>query len=184
MFLFAVAGLFAVTADFACLEDVCADYRVGEYRNMQQIQNDRVLLLNEALSRSGVTLSRSQTEALERDGQLFGIVKLDRPVKHPNGAVEMPAGWLPPIPEGHPWTKQLTPSDDAYYSFVEERIFKAKLFDPANPEHMKAARAYVAKANSTSPEFVAWTYAEKTECRKKVKDAPGTGVGDGGADAE
>ncbi len=174
MFLFAVAGLFAVTADFACLEDVCAQLRTGEFRTMDQLEQNRILTLNEALGRSGTVLSDEQRVTLAREGQLVGVAKLDRPVKHPNGRIEMPAGWLPEVPEGHPWRAKLTPSDDAFYSFVEERIFRAKLFDPSNPEHAAAAQAYLLKRNSASPEFVGWTYAEQTECRKKVVDAMGT----------
>jgi hypothetical protein len=176
MFLFAIAGLFAITADFACLEDVCAEGQQGAYRTMDEIMKDRVLTLKDALDRSSTTLTSDQEKALARDGQLLGVVKLDRPVKHPNGNVEMPAGWLPAIPEGHPWQKKLTPNDDAYYSFVEERILKAKLFDPANPEHVRAANAYLTKVNSDFPEFVGWSYAVRTECPKKKQDARGVGV--------
>ena len=148
MFLFAVAGLFAVSADFACLEDVCAESQTGAYQSMGAINQDRIRTLEEGLAAAGQTLTPDQRDTLAREGQLFGVVKLTVPVKHPNGAVEMPAGWLKAIPEGHPWAKPLTPADDAYYSFVEERIFRSKLFDPANPEHQKAANAYLAKVAS------------------------------------
>jgi hypothetical protein len=175
MFLFAIAGLFAVTADFACLDDVCADSQTGAYRTMGDIMGERIRTLDEALSSNGVVLSSSQKEQLERDGALFGAVKLDRPVKHPNGQVEMPANWLPAIREGHPWSRHLGPADDAFYSFVEERIFRAKLFDPANPTHMEYARAYLAKVNSKSPEFLGWSAESRTECEKIKLDARGTG---------
>jgi hypothetical protein len=171
MFLFAIAGLFAVTADFACLEDVCAESHSGGYRTMEDISKDRVMTLADALDKSGTTLSAEQKTALARDGQLLGVLKLVQPVKHPNGTVEMPPGWLPAIPEGHPWSRTLTPSDDAYYSFVEERIFKARLFDPANQEHLKAAAAYLAKRNSNAPDYVGWTYESRTECEKKKLDS-------------
>lgn len=176
MFLFAIAGLFAVSADFACLEDVCADEKLGSYRSLDDINKDRIRTLDEALKTDGIVLSPDQREQLSRERKLFGVVKLDRPVKHPNGEIEMPSGWLPKIPEGHPWGKTLTPSDDAYYSFVEERIFKAKLFDPSNKEHIKAADAYLAKAASDSPQFIGWTAEERTECAKIKMDAAGTGV--------
>jgi hypothetical protein len=176
LFLFAVAGLFAVTADFACLDDVCAELRTAEYRTMDDIRKERILTLDEALAGQGLDLSAEQKTRLRREGRLTGLLKVDRPVKHPDGTIEMPKGWLPEIPEGHPWRGKLTPSDDAFYSFVEERIFRAKLFDPANPEHVRAAEAYLAKAGSKNPEFVGWTYAQRTECRKKVLDARGVGV--------
>jgi hypothetical protein len=179
MFLFAVAGLFAVTADFACLEDVCADSQTGAYRTMGDINKDRIRTLDEGLADAGQTLTPDQKAALARDGQLFGVVTLTRPIKHPNGAVEMPANWLKPIREGHPWTKELSPKDDAFYSFVEERIFRAKLFDPANPEHVKAANAYLAKVNSNVPEFIGWSAESRTECEKIKTDARGTGVDSG-----
>jgi hypothetical protein len=178
MFLFAIAGLFAVTADFACLEDVCADSQTGAYRTMGDIAKERVRTLDEALASSGMTLTPDQKLALERDGQLLGVVKLDRPVKHPNGRVEMAAGWLPAIPEGHPWRKILTPNDDAFYSFVEERIFRAKLYDPSNPEHQKAAGAYLAKVVSERPSFIGWTAESRTECEKIKADAAGSGLVD------
>ena len=100
MFLFAIAGLFAVTADFACLEDVCADSQTGAYRTMGDIAKERIRTLDEALAESGVTLTPDQRQTLDRDGQLLGVVKLDRPVKHPNGKVEMAADWLAADPRG------------------------------------------------------------------------------------
>jgi hypothetical protein len=180
MFLFAIAGLFAVSADFACLDDVCADSQTGAYRTMGDIMNERIRTLDEALKANGVVLSTSQKETLEREGALFGVVKLDRPVKHPNGKVEMPARWLAPVPQDHPWSKHLGPADDAFYSFVEERIFRAKLFDPANPTHLEYARAYLEKVNSAAPgnEFLGWTAESRTECEKIKLDARGTGATD------
>lgn len=171
MFLFAIAGLFAVTADFACLEDVCADLKQGEFRTMDEITKLRIETLEEGLRRSGVELTEDQRLTVKREGRLFGVVKLDRPVRHPNGSVEMPRGWLPEVPEGHPWRQKLTPADDAFYSYVEERIIKARLFDPKNPEQVRDVGAYLAKVNSPSPGFVGWTYVGgRTECPKKVKD--------------
>jgi hypothetical protein len=181
MFLFAIAGLFAVTADFACLEDVCAEDRAAAFTSLDAVLKHRVELLDQALLRSGVALTDGQRAKLKTDGQLLGMVKLDRPVKHPNGTVEMPRNWLPEIPAGHPWRTQLTPADDAFYSFVEDRIIKADLYDPTNPEHVSAIRAYLEKAHSSSPRFVSWTYAGgRTECAKKTLDAPGTLPPDGG----
>jgi hypothetical protein len=171
MFLFAIAGLFAVTADFACLEDVCAEMHTGAYRTMNDIMKDRVLSLKDALDKSGTTLTADQQARLVREGHLLGVVKLTQPVKHPDGTVEMPNGWLPGIPDGHPWARTLTPNDDAYYSYIEERIFKARLFDPENVEHQKAAAAYLAKANSDAPDYVGWTYESRTECAKKMLDS-------------
>ncbi len=179
MFLFALAGLAAVTADFACLDDVCApEEKAAAFRVMDEVMPNRIRTLNEGLLASGVGLTPEQKVRLKSDGQIFGAVTLTRPIKHPNGAIEMPRGWLPEIPEGHPWRLKLTPAHEAFYSYVEERIIKSKLFDPQNPEHMKAVEAYLEKANSARPEFVGWTYAGgRTECPKKKKDA---GVGDGG----
>src|SRR4051794_30526383 len=116
MFLFAIAGLFAITADFACLEDVCAESTTAAFTSREQVSQHRIETLDQALARSGVRLDESQRATLKSNGQLFGVVKLDRPVKHPNGAVEMPQGWLPEIPAGHPWGQKLTPADDAFYS--------------------------------------------------------------------
>jgi hypothetical protein len=175
MFLFAIAGLFAVTADFACLEDVCAEQTTGAFTSMDAVLKHRIESLDEALNRSGISLSDSQRSKLKADGQLFGVVKLDRPVKHPNGAIETPVGYLPVIPVGHPWGSKLTPADDAFYSFVEERIIKTNMFDPQNKEQADAVAAYLTKVNSTSPQFVGWTYAGgRTECPKKMLDAAGT----------
>jgi hypothetical protein len=177
MFLFALAGLFAVAADFACLQDVCAPDEMSSalYTTPEAIRPHQILLLDEALQRSGVSLDASQRARLKADGQLFGIVKLDRPVKHPNGAVEMPRGYLPEIPAGHPWRSKLTPADDAFYSFVEQRILKPNLYDPSNPEQAAAVAAYLTKAQSSDPRFVSWTYADsRTECPRKRNDAPGT----------
>lgn len=175
MFLFAIAGLFAVTADFACLEDVCAEDSTAAFTSREQVLQHRIETLDQAMARSEIRLTESQRTVLKTNGQLFGLVKLDRPVKHPNGKIEMPAGWLPEIPAGHPWGQRLTPADDAFYSYVEERIIKPNLYDETNPEHVKAIDAYLKKANSDRPHFVGWTYAGgKTECPKKVADAEGT----------
>jgi hypothetical protein len=175
MFLAAVAGLFAVSADFACLAKVCAEDASGAYRTRADIDQERIRTFNEALAQTGTVLTPEQQQTLSREGQLFGVVKLDRPVKHPNGTVEMPANWLAPIPEGHPWAKPLTPADDAYYSFVEERIFRAKLFDPANPAHKQAAAAYLDRIEKDQS-FIGWTTESRTECEKIKLDARGTGV--------
>jgi hypothetical protein len=175
MFLFAIAGLFAITADFACLENVCAEGETAAFTSREQVLQHRIETLDQALARQGVRLDESQRTTLKTNGQLFGLVKLDRPVKHPNGTVEMPKGWLPEIPAGHPWGQKLTPADDAFYSYVEERIIKPNLYDESNPEHVKAIDAYLRKANSSNPTFVGWTYAGgKTECPKKMADAEGT----------
>jgi hypothetical protein len=175
MFLAAIAGLFAVSADFACLAKVCAEDSSGAYRTRADLDQERIRTFNEALAQTGTVLTPEQQQTLSREGQLFGVVKLDRPVKHPNGTVEMPANWLAPIPEGHPWAKPLTPADDAYYSFVEERIFRAKLFDPANPAHKQAADAYLNRIQKGEG-FIGWTTESRTECEKIKLDARGTGV--------
>jgi hypothetical protein len=177
MFLFAIAGLFAVSADFACLDDVCAEGTSAKYTNLDDISKDRIRTLQETLTDQGIVLTPDQRQKLTTEGKLFAVVKLDRPVLHPNGEVEMPKGWLPKIPEGHVWSKSLTPADDAYYSFVEERIFRAKLFNPANPSHKQAADAYLAKAVS-GEQFIGWTAEDRTECAKIKMDAAGTGVAD------
>jgi hypothetical protein len=175
MFLFAIAGLFAISADFACLEDVCAEMSTAAFTSWDQVNQHKLETLDQALARQGVRLDESQRTALKTNGQLFGVVSLDRPVKHPNGVIEMPKGWLPEIPVGHPWRQKLTPADDAFYSYVEARILKPNLFDDSNPEHVAAVDAYLKKAHSSSPQFVGWTYAGgKTECPKKVLDAYGT----------
>ena len=173
MFLFALAGLAAVTADFACLEDVCApDQLQAQFRTLAEVEKLRIETLDERLARSGVALGPDQRAKLSRDRQLLGVLKLDRPVKHPGGRVEMPEGWLPTIPEGHPWKKKLTPADDAFYSFVEERIIKARLYDPTNADHVAAIDAYLRKAGSSQPTFSGWTYVGgRTECKKRVQDS-------------
>jgi len=179
MFLFAIAGLFAITADFACLEDVCAESTTAAFTSREQVLQHRIETLDQTLARQGIQLDEAQRTVLKTNGQLLGVVNLDRPVKHPNGTVEMPKGWLPEIPAGHPWGQKLTPADDAFYSYVEERIIKPNLFDDTNPEHVKAIDAYLAKANSANPHFVGWTYAGgKTECPKKKADAAGTNAPD------
>jgi hypothetical protein len=174
MLLLSVAGLFAVSANIACLEDVCgpdSNFRTGAFLTLDEVMRNRIQTLDEALGPSG--LGGIDRSAITDEGTLSKVKKLDRPVKLPNGKVVMPAGWLPEIPEGHPWRAKLTPSDDAFYSFVEERIIGAKLYDPSNPEHVSAVRAYLDKVNSSSPEFAGWTYATRTECAKKSpkKDA-------------
>ena len=175
MFLFAIAGLFAVAADFACLEEVCGETQQAQFSSAEMIGQHRILRLADVLASSGITLSPTQRARLAMDGKLFGLVPLDRPVKHPDGAIEMLPAYLPEIPAGHPWLSRLTPADDAFYSFVEERIIRPNLFDPENPEHVVAIRAYLDKARSASPRFVGWTYAgSKTECPRILRDAPGT----------
>lgn len=179
MFLCGIAMLFAVSADFACLEDVCAPDSAG-FTSRDQVLTYQIETLHDAMARKGFEMDASQKAELKAKGQLVGAMKLDRPVKHPNGTVEMPPNWLPAIPAGHPWGQKLTPADDAFYSFVEERIIKPRLYDPTNADHQAAVDAYLVKATSSNPKFVGWTYAGgKTECPKKVLDAAGTFAPDG-----
>lgn len=168
VFLFAFAGLFAVSADFACNDDSCPTERGGQYQTMDEISHQQVETLADALVRSKIALDDVQRSTLETQGHLLGVVDLDRPVKHPDGTVEMPRGWLPEIPPGHPWYGRLTPADDAFYSWFEERVLDARLFDPANPEHVAFAEAYLAKARTNAPQFTGWTFASPTECPKKT----------------
>ncbi len=184
MFLVALAGLGALATPFGCLKDVCGEKKTAAFTTMDDLRKNRILSLRDALTQNGVKLSPDQEKALARDGQLLGAVSLKRPVKHPNGTVEMPSGWLPSIPAGHPWKQKLSPRDDAYYSFVEERIFRARLFDTENPEHMAAANAYLAKANSTDPRFMGWTYAIRTECEKRPCSGSQMECPDAGLDAD
>ena len=174
MFLFAISGLVAATANYACLPDVCADLKSAQFQRMDQVNEYRIRTLNEALAIDGVSLDANQRVALKTQGKLLGVAKLTQPVKQPNGTIEMPADWLPAIPEGHPWGSALTPADDAFYSFFEERILKARLYDPENPEHVQWAKAYVAKSASNDPDFIGWTYANRTECAKIRYDAKGS----------
>jgi hypothetical protein len=176
MLLCTLIGIAAVAAHAACLADVCApEEKSASYLTLQEVEQFQIETLKQGLERRGSKLKPGQATLLAADGQLFGVVP-DRPVKHPNGSVEMPAGWLPEIPAGHPWLGRLTPSDNAFYSFVEERIIKARLYDPRNPEHAEAVTAYLKKANSSDPAFPGWTaIGGRKECPKKVFDAAGTG---------
>jgi hypothetical protein len=169
MFLFAVAGLAAVTADFACLEDVCApNQSSGLYTTMDDVKKQQIATLADELRRAGIELDSAQRAQLGKNGELLGAIKpLTHPIKHPNGTVEMPANWLPAIPDGHPWRSTLTPADDAFYSWFQERILKARLWDPSNEQHREWADAYLRKGT-----FAGWTYAGgRTECAKKQYDA-------------
>jgi hypothetical protein len=169
---FAIAGLFALSADFACLADVCAEMTSAQFKTMDEVLAHQIETLDQGLQRSGIELTPASKTRLAKEGRLVGVVKLDRPVKHPNGFVELPRNWLPEIAENHPWRNKLTPADDAFYSYVQERIIKAKLFDPQNREHVVAVDAYLAKARSKSPDFVNWTYAgNRTECEKMKQDS-------------
>ena len=164
MLLVGMCGLFAVSSQFACGDDACTSLTTGYFTSMDEINANRIETLDQAVVRQGISLTSDQTNSLSRDGQLFGAVRLDRPIKHPNGAVEMPQGWLPEIPEGHPWARPLTPSDDAFYSWFQERIVDARLFDPSNETHMDWANAYIARAKSGQA-FTAWSYATAS-CNK------------------
>ncbi|MDX2021839.1 MAG: hypothetical protein SF187_16500 [Deltaproteobacteria bacterium] len=174
MFLFAIAGLVAATANYACLPDVCADLKTAEFRTMDEVNSYRIRTLNEALSQDGLSLNENQRLTLKTQGKLLGVAKLGQPVKHPDGTIEMPANWLQPLPEGHPWASKLTPADDAFYSFFEERVLRPRLYDPENPQHVEWANAYLAKSKSNDPDFIGWTYANRTECSKIRYDAKGT----------
>lgn len=161
MLLVGLCGLFTVSAQFACGDESCGAERGATFTSMDELNQNRIETFGEAIARQGVILTDLQRSALDKDGQLFGALKLDRPIKHGNGAVEMPEGWLPEIPEGHPWAKPLTPADDAFYSWFEERLVDARLFDPSNPVHADWANAYLAKAASNGT-FTGWSYANAT----------------------
>jgi len=165
MLLLGMCGLLTVSAQFACdSSTTCATPRGAYFTSMDELNQNRIENFDQAVVRQGVVLTDAQRTALGRDGQLFGALKLDRPIKHVNGAVEMPNGWLPEIPEGHPWAKPLTPGDDAFYSWFEERIVDARLFDPTNPTHMDWARAYL-DMGAKGGTFTGWSWAAAT-CAK------------------
>ena len=175
MFLFAISGLVAATANYACLPDVCADTQTAEFRSMDELNRYRIATLNEVLASGNPSLGDNENSTLKATGKLAGLAaKLNRPVKLADGSVEMPPDWMPAVPEGHPWGSALSPSDDAFYSFFEERIVRARLFDPSNAQHVEWAEAYLAKSRSNDPEFVGWTYAKRTECSKIRYDAAGS----------
>lgn len=161
-----IGGLLALSAQYACTDSDCKTIeRAPAYQTVEAIDAHAVETLDAALARQGRTLSAAQAGALSRDGHLFGVASLDRPIKHPDGLIEMPAGWLPPIPDGHPWARTLTPTDDAFYSWFEERVLEARLFDPQSPQHVAWATAYLAKGR-TDGTFQGWTYAASTACPK------------------
>src|SRR5688572_2517693 len=85
MFLFAIAGLFAVSADFACLDDVCAEGTSAKYTTLDDINKDRIRSLDETLTDQGIVLTPDQRQKLSAEGKLFGVAKLSQPVLHPNG---------------------------------------------------------------------------------------------------
>lgn len=175
MFLFAISGLVAATANYACLPEVCADTKTAEFRTMDEINAHRVVTVNEALAAGNLSLSDDERATLKTRGVVPGLAaRLNRPVKLPDGTIDTPKDWLPAIPEGHPWGSELSTSDDAFYSFFEERIVKGQMFDPANPKHVEWAEAYLAKSRSNDPEFIGWTYANRTECAKIRYDAKGS----------
>jgi len=162
MLLVGMCGLLTVSAQFACSDTTtCAQARGAYFSSMGEIQGNQIETFDRAVDRQGLVLTAAQKSTLDRDGQLFGVLKLDRPVKHPNGTVEMPSGWLPEIPEGHPWAKPLTPTDDAFYSWFEERVVDARLYDPTNPTHVEWANAYLAKA-AAGETFTGWSWAAAT----------------------
>ncbi len=166
MLLIGLCGLLTVSAQFACSDDNCSAARQGAFTSLDELNQNRIEAFGEALARQGVVLADAQRESLARDGQLLGAIKLDRPIKHPNGTIEMPDGWLPEIPEGHPWAKPLTPADDAFFSWFEERIVDARLFDPTNGLHVEWANAYLAKVTAGG-NFMGWSYATGTSCPTK-----------------
>lgn len=168
LFFLGLLGLGVVVIPLGCLEDVCGspEQQKAAFTSAEALAATRIQKLSEAMAQQGIELDDSQKRQLRQVGHLQGVVKLQRPVKHPDGTIEMPRGWLPAIPEGHPWREKLTPRDEAYYSYVEERIFRAKLYDPENPEHVIAAEAYLGRAERGQA-FEGWTYAVRTECPKK-----------------
>jgi len=174
MILCSILGLIAATANYACLPDVCADLKSSDFHSMQDLQAQRIKTLREALGEQGVKLDSSAQLTLKKSGHLLGVAKSNLPIKHPDGTVEIGSAALPAIPAGHPWASELSASDDAFYSFFEERIVRAGLFDPENPQHMRWANAYLTKQNSADPDFIGWTYANRTECAKIKYDAKGT----------
>jgi len=178
MFLFALAGVISVAANFACLEDVCAPLKTAEFRTQDDMMEMRIQTLSEALSSAGLNADEAalglNDGTSQKSSRMPPGFEPRYPVKLADGTVVMPDNWLPEIPVGHPWNGVLTPADDAFYSYFEQRVLMARLFDPSNPIHQEWAQAYLEKSRSNSPEFVGWTYADRTECDKKKFDAEGT----------
>jgi hypothetical protein len=165
MFLLGIGGLAAGLANIGCLEDVCADTKEAAFRSMDDILAMRITLAEQGIGGEGLGDRQAQS------------LRINRPVKDPDGTVVMPAGWLPPIPADHPWNNVTGPESDAFYSYFEERVLRPMLYDDSNPTHRQWAKLYLEKSRSADPEFPAYTYAEKTSCEKKQFDAAGTCAG-------
>ncbi|MDZ4697030.1 MAG: hypothetical protein SGI86_17975 [Deltaproteobacteria bacterium] len=172
MFLLGIGGLAAGLANIGCLEDVCTDSKEAAFRSM-----DDILAMQIAAAEQGLG-----TEGLDRPGRISAdgktlAAQLNRPVKNLDGSIDMPPGWLPPIPADHPWNNVNGPESDAFYSYFEERVLRPMLFDGSNPTHRQWAKLYLEKSRSADPEFPAYTYAERTSCAKEKFDAAGTCAG-------
>lgn len=178
MFLFGAGGIGLVVGNAACLEDLCADSKTAEFRSLDDLAAMRILSFAEVMQSSQ---RPGAPEQLAADGRNLAL-RVNRPVKMPDGSIAMPDGWLPPIPDDHPWADMSGPGHPAFDSFFEERVVRPRLYDPENATHQAWARAYLDKARSNSPEFPGYTYAERTECVKKKFDAPGTCPGGNMAD--
>lgn len=164
MFLLGIGGLAAGLANIGCLEDVCADTKEAAFRSMDDIRAMQIAVAEQGLG----------GELGDRNAQ---SLRINRPVKDPDGTVVMPPEWLPPIPADHPWNNVTGPESDAFYSYFEERVLRPMLYDDSNPTHRQWAKLYLEKSRSADPEFPAYTYAERTSCAKEKFDAAGTCAG-------
>ena len=117
--------------------------RPAQFSSQSQLEAHRVMELDEFLDTTKTELSALQQNLLAAQGHLIGELEIHRPIKHPNGEVEQPVGWLEVLPEGHPCKKPPAVDDPTFAAWFEIRIIDPLLYDPSEEIHREWGMRYL-----------------------------------------
>lgn len=132
--------------------DTCE--RPPKYRTQDELELHEILKFEDWLSQTGTVLTSEQTDRLNQTGDLVGVftAELTKPVKFPNGLIDMPAAYLPSLPNGHPWNDPMTADNTGSFpktfpAYFEVRVVDPFLLDLDRYDHVEWSEAYLTVVN-------------------------------------
>lgn len=162
--------LLAMTATYAACGGGTSEVqydclRNARYRSIAEIEAKQIMLFADWLDAHGIVLTSAQQSRLDANGNLVGEFVVDRPVKHADGTVEMPDGWLPSLPADHPWQTPPASDDALFAAWFEVRIVDPLLYDPAVAQHIAWAGQYLLLTGSAGDDVIVSLPAVDSGCR-------------------
>jgi len=122
--------------------------RPARYATLAANEKNSIALWADYKTSHAITLTTAQQTKLTNTGDLVGDLTLDRPVKFPDGKVDMPKGWLPALPTDSPWITTPATTDATFAAWFEVRVVDPLLYDPADASHRTWATAYLKQVSS------------------------------------